>query len=278
MYHRLIIITAILLLLPCMLFSQNTTTQEKPGTEKPVIKEPEIREPGILSFVPGEKKGPDEKKWFFDLTGMYNRKKGNTDTLNENISTELIYDNNVTAFELGFSGFYGESSGIRNEKKGRGVIKLDHYIFPRIELFIFSQSEYNKPALLTYRNNSGGGAKFVFFKNYFWKVDLSGAPVYQYEDYEDYEDRNQTHELRWSIRFRIKMTPLEWLKLNVTAFYIPEWNNYENYRTDFISSMTVYVAKHVSIKAGYIHGYNTDALPGTKKTDQTIYTQAGIHL
>jgi len=255
--------------------AQDTGTKNEIVIKESEMKEPDTVQPGIFSFEPGTKKGPDEKKWFFDLAGMYNRKKGNTDTLNENISTELQYDNNVTAFELGFRGFYGESSGVRNEKNGRGVIKLDHYIFPRIELFIFSQSEYNKPALLTYRNTSGGGAKFVFFKNYFWKVDLSGAPVYQYEDY---ENRNYTNELRWSIRFRINTTPLEWLKLNLTAFYIPEWNNPENYRTDFISSMTVYVAKHVSIKAGYIHGYNTDALPGTRKTDQTIYTQAGIHL
>ena len=239
-----------------------------------VIDKP-VEKPGIFSFQAKSPKGTDEKKWFFDLAGMYKRKTGNTDTLDENISTELKYDNNVTAFEIMFNAFYGESNGVRDEKSGKGVIKLDHYIIPRIELFIFSQSEYNKPALLTYRNNSGAGAKFVFFQNPFWKVDLSGAPVYQYEDY---EDRNYTTEVRWSIRFRINMKPADWLKLDMTAFYVPEWNNAENYRTDISSSVTIFVVSHVSIKAGYIHEYNTNALPGTQKENKTTYVQAGIHL
>jgi len=261
----------LMLVIVCV-FIPGTIIAQEEGQE--MIDEP-AEEPGIFSFQAKPQKEPNEKKWFFDLAGMYKRKTGNTDTLDENISTELKYDNNVTAFEIMFNAFYGESNGVRDEKTGKGVIKLDHYIIPRVELFVFSQSEYNKPALLTYRNNSGAGAKFVFFQNPFWKVDLSGAPVYQYEDY---ENRDHIKEIRWSMRFRINLRPVDWLKLDMTAFYVPEWNNAENYRTDISGSVTIFVVSHVSIKAGYINQYNTNALPGTQKEDQTTYVQAGIHL
>jgi hypothetical protein len=57
--------------------------------------------------------------------------------------------------------------------------KVDHYFLPRLELFIFSQSDYNVRRN-SLPNNSGAGVKLAFFRNAFWKMDASGAPVYQY--------------------------------------------------------------------------------------------------
>lgn len=229
----------------------------------------------IFTFVPPEKKAPDEKKWFFSSGGMYNNKTGNTETFTSNYNLSLKYDDSISAFVLSFGGFYGEDHRDVYENKGKGIIKFDHYIIPRVELFIFSQSEYNKPALLYHRNNSGAGAKLLLFHNSLWKTDISAAPVYQYEKY---ETENATHNPRWSLRYRILITPAEAVQLSMTIFYIPYWNNTADYRRDFDGFVSVDIAPKLQFKAGYINEYNNKAPRGNRKTDTTTYVQIALKL
>ena len=124
------------------------------------------------------RKGPDARKWFFTMGGWYERRTGNTDTMRTNGNLSLVYDDGITSFLANGKIFYGEYSGIENENNGTGVLKCDRYIASRVELFFFSQSEYDRIIRLNYRNNTGAGVKFVILRNSFWTTDVSAAPVY----------------------------------------------------------------------------------------------------
>ncbi|MDY6970639.1 MAG: DUF481 domain-containing protein [Spirochaetota bacterium] len=228
-----------------------------------------------FSFVPKEKKGPDEKKWFYTLSGWYNKKEGNTNTLSTNFASSLEINNNISSFIISYAAFYEEVDKERKENKGTGVIKFDHYITNRIELFIFSQSDFNKETLLDHRYNTGTGAKLDFIRNEILTLDISAAILYQYENY---KSESPTDDYRWSMRFRIKFSPIDIVKCGYTYFYIPKIDDGMSYRLDLDTFMSIEVAKNLSFKIGYTNQYNKNAIEGTKKTDENLYSQISIHL
>ncbi len=264
---KILILVIFFSLIGSSLFSQSDVhekTEEEPSS---------IR--SFFSVMPAVKKGPDEKKWFFSLGGWYTKNIGNTDTMNTNMETSITYDNNISEFLISYMGFYGEAGGRINERKGSGILKFDHYIVPRIEIFFFTLSEYNTPARLRHRNNSGAGLKFVFIKNQLMKLDISGAPVYQYEEY---IGEDATTDPRWSIRGRIKISPLKQMVFSYTYFYIPEIDDGRTYRLDLDTYVSMQVSKYLFLKVGYLNKYNKNALLGTKKTDETYYAQISVKL
>jgi hypothetical protein len=227
----------------------------------------------FFSVIPAVKKSPDQKKWFFTLGGWYTKNIGNTDNMNTNMEASITHNNNISEFLISYMGFYGEAGGTINERKGSGILKFDHYVVPRIEIFFFTLSEYNTPARLRHRNNSGAGLKFIFVKNQLMKLDLSGAPVYQYEEY---IGEDSTTDPRWSIRGRIKITPVKKLVFSYTYFYIPEIDDGRTYRLDLDTYVSMEVGKYLFLKMGYLNKYNKKALLGTKKTDETYYAQLSV--
>lgn len=220
------------------------------------------------------KKESDEKIWSFSLGGWYNKFTGNSDTLNTNLSSIIEMDNNISNFEISFSMFYDEVDDEASNNKGNGIIRYDHYVFRRIELFVFSQSGYNKMSLLDHRNSSGIGAKLVLVKNDILKFDISSAYVYETEKY---ETQNYSKDHRISCRSRIKLRPVEPLLINLVYFYIPKAYYAKHYRLDLDVSATLMINKYLSFKAGYKNAYNKNALPGTKKTDENYYSQIQLN-
>jgi hypothetical protein len=65
-------------------------------------------------------------------------------------------------------------------------------------------SDYNRITLLKHRNGTGAGAKIFFIRNNFLLIDLSGAPILQYEKY---EEQTPEKNWRWSVRGRIEIFP-----------------------------------------------------------------------
>ena len=227
-----------------------------------------------------EKKGPDAKKWFFSLGGWYERKTGNTDTMRTNGDLSLVYDDGITSFLASGKTFYGENNGVENENNATGVLKYDRYVLPRVELFFFSQGDSDRMSRLNFRNNTGAGAKFVFFRNPFWTCDVSAAPVYQYEKYSGQDPNN---DARGSFRFRIKSTPFQRVKLQAVYFYVPQLEDFSNYRTVLETFIEADItgngkARGLFLRLGYDRKYNNSALQGTKKLDDSLYAQILLKL
>lgn len=225
-------------------------------------------------------KAENEKKWNLSLSVSYTQKKGNTETMRTSYSGTIQYDDNITSFKVTGQGAYGKTSGIKDEDRGSASLNYDRYLLWHFELFTYTISDYNEITGLVHRNNSGAGLKYVFIRNSYLLLDLSGAPVLQYENYEQVDT---LVDWRWSARGRLEVFPgNENFTFKCHSYYVQKMNDMNNYRT--IQDLSVYkkLVGIVGVRAGYKREYDTHTKeylvknPLVKKTDTTYYCQASV--
>ena len=242
--------------------------------------EPQFKISDIFIYNHPERKTADEKKWGFNISGSYIQKKGNTDNMRTNFSTSAQYDDNITSFKIAGTGAYGKTSGIKDENRGSLSLNFDHYLIYHLELFTYTMSDYNEITELEHRNNSGAGLKFVFIRNRYLLMDISAAPVLQYEKYEQLD---RIVDWRWSLRGRAEIFP--WsdnFTLKYHVYYIQKINDMDNYRAIHDVSIYKKLIGVIGVRAGYRREYDTYTAkylaenPLVKKTDSTFYCQASI--
>ncbi len=272
---------ALILLILCWLVS--AAAEESAGERPPGVAVPEGQ--GFLSTVLSleklKEKTPEEKRWFFTLGAWYEKKLGNTDMMRVNGSALVEFNNGVSEFIISWLQFYSEKNGDRFEENGTGIIKFDHYLISMLEIFLFSQLDYNIITGLRLRSTSGAGLKFVFFRNRYWTTDVSAAPVFEYERYTP----DPTYRrFRASFRYRLKIRIMERLSLNGTVFYVPLLDNFRKYRFNIDAEAVLNVTAHadreggVMLKGGYRRQYSTFVLPKKKKLDEFYYAQVQLKL
>lgn len=225
-------------------------------------------------------KAENEKKWNFNLSGSYTQKKGNTETMRTSYAGTIQYDDNITSFKFTGQGSYGKTSGIKDEDRGSASLNYDRYLLWHFELFTYTISDYNDITGLVHRNNSGAGLKYVFIHNSYLLLDLSGAPVLQYENYEQVDT---LVDWRWSVRGRLEVFPGdESFTFKCHSYYVQKMDDMKNYRT--IQDLSVYkkLVGIVGVRAGYKREFDTHTKeyfaqnPLVKKTDTTYYCQASV--
>jgi len=236
----------------------------------------------IFSYEHPVEKGENEKKWSFNAGGGYLKLQGNIESMDCTYSTALKFNNNITTLKLSWLGFYGETNDKRDENRWYAQGNFDHYLVSRLEFFSFTMSDYNEILGLHHRNDSGAGLKLIFIRNKYLLVDLSGAPVYQYEKF---KDREKEDEWRWSVRWRGEIAPFrDDISLRYYGYYIPVFGETDNYR--LIQDVYLYfkLSGYLGLRAGYRRDFNTytpellEAMPALKKTDETTYIQLTISI
>lgn len=267
--------TQIILFFILLLYSQAYTQEQTPPADSSGFSIFDI-----FSYEHPVKKGGDEKKWSLNIGTGYMGKNGNTDSLDINYSASIKFEDNITAFKINFLGFYGETKGVKDENHWNAQGNFDHYLLSRVEFFSFTMSDYNEMIGLHHRNDSGVGLKLIFIRNNYLLVDLSAAPVYQYEKFDTME---KDDEWRWSVRWRGTILPFrDDITVRYYGYYIPELSNRGNYR--LIHDLYAYfkLAESLGISAGYRRDFNTytpellTSKPELKKTDETTYLQLSI--
>lgn|GEM_PF-1063563 len=235
----------------------------------------------IFSYVQ-KVKGPDERLWEFKAGGIYLLKEGNTDSLEWNAKAEFEFDNETLEVGIGFKYFYKKENGDLTERNWSGEVNLGYYLLQRLELTAFNLSEHDKKALLYYRNYTGFGPKIIFFKNYFWKIDITGAPTNLYEKYYGFEYYRFGWERHWywTSRFHARITPIEIIRLTYAFFHSFDMNNTSDYKYYHDVSAGITVVKHFELSAGYIYKFNNDPPPVglVKKTDSFTYVTVSLTL
>jgi hypothetical protein len=270
MKRSLVLPVIVIMIMPGMLLARDN---EKPG---------EREKPSVWTVEPLRVKGKDEKKWFFELSAGYGLKMGNTDTQDIDGSTSLEFNNGKTEFSVRSNIHYGETSGEITENNFHGNIMYDYYLVKRWEFFFFSSFEYDFVGGITFRNNTGAGIKFVIFKNWFWRMDVSGAPVFQYELQEN--DR-ELIDPRLSFRYRVKIRPVEILTFNYVMFYIPNMLDFTDYRYSVDTYLQLRVTEFKSfpdtglyINIGYKRKFDSDPPAGNEKGDNNFYVSLSVKL
>jgi hypothetical protein len=244
--------------------------------------EEKFRFPDLFRYNEPVTKSDDEKKWFFTLAGGHTVKNGNTDSTNTTYSGSIKYDDYHTVLRLNYSGSYGKLNGLVNENRGTATGNFDYFIFWRIEFFSYTMSDFNKITLLEHRNGTGAGVKLFLIRNNYLLIDLSGAPILQYEKYEENE---AVKDWRWSIRGRAELFPFdEDFSVRYFIYYIPVIGDRKKYRTIQDLFFSKKIAGSLGIRAGYRREFNTYderafiENPLLKKTDSTTYIQATLSL
>jgi putative salt-induced outer membrane protein YdiY len=230
-----------------------------------------------LAFV-----GPDKKKWFFDITASYSLAMGNTNTQTLGAGFKLKYEDGRMEWHLGSHYNYGQTSGTDSTNNFFGSILYDYYLHKRWEIFVFSVFEFDFIANLAFRNNTGLGIKFVILKNWLWKMDISAAPIFQYE----LSTANvESIDPRLSFRYRWKITPHPVFTFNMVIFYIPNILNFASFRYTFDSYILINLIEFEKIngsklmlKAGYLRKYNSTPASGSQKADNNVYTALVLKL
>lgn len=236
----------------------------------------------LFSYEQPVEKGDDKKKWSLNLAGGYIKKEGNTDSKNFTYGFSAQYDDDITFLKLNCAGSYGKLKDAVNENKGTATLNFDNFIFWRFEFFSYTMSDYDKIIMLTHRNGTGAGAKMFFIRNRYLQIDLSGAPIFQYEKY---EQQSPEKGWRWSIRGRISIFPFDDnFSIKYYTFYIPSMKDRNDYRTIHDLSINRKLIGPVSFKAGYRREFNTydkkafAENPALKKTDTITYFQLSLSL
>jgi hypothetical protein len=236
----------------------------------------------LFRYVQPVKKAENEKKWFLNISGGYVGKEGNTDSVNTTYGGSVKYDNYLIELMLAFSGSYGKLNDIVVENSGTSTLNFDYFLFWRFKSFFYTMSDYNKITLLEHRNGTGAGVKIYFVRNNYLLIDLSGAPLFQYEKY---EEQDAEKKWAWSIRGRAEIFPYDDdFTLKYSVFYIPLMENHHIYRTIHDIYFYKKLSGALGFKTGYRREYNTydkksfEENPLLKKTDSTVYIQAALSL
>ncbi len=225
-------------------------------------------------------KSKEQKKLFFELGAGYSLKIGNTNSNDIDASSMIKYNDGL--FELlGHAEIhYGDFSGKVSENNFSSFLNLDYYIIPRLEFFIFSKFEYDSISGIVFRNNSGTGLKFVIFKNWFWLMDLSAAPTFQYELR---SNNTEIIDPRLSFRYKTSLQPLKTVQFNFILFYIPNMIDFLNYRYDvdtfikftLLESLTG-IGTGLYLNIGYKRKFNSMPISGKQKADNNFYTTLSV--
>ncbi len=230
----------------------------------------------IFSVYPLVEKKPEEKKWFLSIGGWYEQKWGNTETSRSRGSLDYTYNNGISSINFISRVFYGKYAGIENENNGKAISRIDHFIHPRVEIFLLGINEYDRMAGIEYRTDSGAGAKFVFMRNELLRSDISLAPLFQYENYMVSGDRSES---RLSLRYRFTMTIWR-LTGTLVYFYIPRTTQWKDYRTELVSSLGIKLAdlgltqkNTLNLRLDYIRKYNSRPPEGIKRSDDSLTLQ-----
>jgi len=229
-------------------------------------------------------KDEDTQKWNLLLGGWYERRKGDIDRTKSNANIKIKYDNGISFLSSDYKISYEKTIETLREKESELNIKYNYYIFTRIDFFIFNDYEKNSITRLRYRTNSGSGIKFILFRNIFWTIDSSFAPIFQYEKF-DFDEEIKNNDYRASFRFRINISPIEEMKINLTYFYVPKFETFDVYRKKLNLSLKFKLfdlyfshSSIISFETGYEYKHNNDPINSIFSTDKKIYTKLNIEI
>lgn len=234
----------------------------------------------VTSVKPITLKPDTEKKWFFSVMTGYGLTAGNTGSHNADAGVAIEYENGLMALNVNADYHYGELAGVRSKNNFSGSVLYDYYLHRRWEIFVFTKCEFDSPASLIFRNNTGAGIKFVIFNNWFWKMDISAAPVFQYQ-----VTNIESFDPRISFRYRVNMTPWKILTVKAVLFFIPNMLNFANYRYEFEASARLALKEFTPgsgtglfFNIGYSRKYDTSPATGKVHADSQFFSALSLKI
>lgn len=188
----------------------------------------------------------------------------------------FIFDNTVSYGKTKQTDSAGLEKKIVSENKGKSSLNIDFYLLDWLKIFGFTTHEYNHVLQLTYRQNSGAGLKFVFFRNPYLVFDTSFAPIYQYEYYQP-QNKPEIRETTIRISNRVRLNfKLKGIVLENQLYYIAFYKEWEKYRIEIENIVKLPVYQWVSFSLRHTYVYNTDTPIHIRRKTQTLLGQINL--
>ena len=217
-------------------------------------------------FVQAQEQMP-ESPWVISFTAGLSFNSGNTESSQLNGGFRVV--RKEYPVDLAFTGdmLYGQSSGVRNADRGKLTFNYDRYILLGWEAFFIGSAEYDRIAHIDSRNGLGAGVKREFIKSKRGEISISGAVLSELE-----KDTNgvETQSERLSIRPKVKIHVSETADLNIVAFYIPNINNADDYRTEATLEFKTMISRNLWFKCMVYDRFDSVVDAGVKNNDLTL--------
>ncbi len=212
-----------------------------------------------------------------EVSGLFETKRGNTETDNYSGAFTLQYDNNISYLIWGmFQAAYGEASGVKNTNKLYSHLRyLENIRGNKLAYELFFQMQEDEFKSIRDRTLGGGGlrAKLLRPKDGWGGLFFGLGAFFEYIGYStgiDPAERN----LRLSTYLAYTLNFPEVNKFVLSGYYQPKVDNTNDYIIALTSQLEVHVYKKLYL--GFTINYTRDSAPaiGIKTDDfsqQTLF-------
>jgi hypothetical protein len=185
----------------------------------------------------------------------------------------LIRNDEVLDFSLDVKSVLSTVDKKTKNKEHSATLKVDYLPENKIVPFVLFNAYQNIPK--GYESRFGGlfGVKWVFFRGKKSDYSISAAYAFETEKFTNDAEGNSTKKSvsKLSVRPKIEQTISEFAVFDAVAFYVPELENFSDYRIDLDLSLTNKVTQYILTKFAYSMSYEKiTPRPDIKNTDQAF--------
>lgn len=177
-------------------------------------------------------------------------------TLNSSLHLQYKTEKHLAIFknDINFQKIEGE----KFENSGISHIRYNYRFHPRIAWEVFTQGQYNKISLITFRGLLGTGTRFKLSSSENYKFYLGTLLMYEHEEIDDGATPLQ-RVFRGSCYFSFSLYPKSNISITSTTYYQPLLSGFSDYRIANQSSLAIELIKNLSFLTSYTFTY--DAFP-----------------
>ena len=209
----------------------------------------------------------------------FSSRSGNVDITKVNIEnrTDYIWKNMISFMII--KGDYGWQGGSQYSNEALAHLRHVFSMKANLQPEIFTQIDYNKKRLLSFRGLIGGGLRVPIYNSNITKLWYGAALMVEQErlDLTGIENhKKKTQVIRWSSYLSSNINFNEQIKWTSTTYLQPIINDFGDTRILSETNLEVELIKHMSLILGFQMRYDSEPPKGIKSFDTTLRTGIGI--
>lgn len=190
---------------------------------------------------------------------------GNTNNKTYEFSSKNSYQWPKNKITLSGSYSYGESDEIVDDENWNALLRFDHDLSSRLDLFFADYIESDRFKGFWTRNNIDAGLQYKLVQKEKFKAVVEAGFRYTRENFVQDEPDNHEQKLRFygetSYEFNKGMNFKYWLE------YIPSLENSDNYIVNMEPSLLMLINKTLSLKTGVKWEYENEPVDARDQHD-----------
>ncbi|WP_412471272.1 YdiY family protein [Halobacteriovorax sp. RT-2-4] len=190
---------------------------------------------------------------------------GNTNKKTYDFASRNSYkwDTNTLTFNGTYS--YGESDEVVDDEKWSALLRLDHVLSKKVDIYLGDLFESDRFKGFWARNNMEIGFKYKFYDQDDYKMFAELGYRYTRENF--VQNEPDSHEQKLRAYYEISKELRKGVNARYWLEYIPSLKNSENYIINMEPSIRMLINSTFSLKAGVIWEYENEPVEGRDQHD-----------